>query len=70
MLNDEKFSNAKVIVDAKNKKVIYNNKNLKCKGIECSEDEGDYEKEFKEVSCVSNQLFKDLTGDVERACVM
>ena len=66
MLKDEKCSKVKVIVDNKNKMVI--NKN--CKSIECYEDEGDYEKEFKEVACATIQLVKDSQGDVERACVM
>ena len=33
-------------------------------------DEGDYEKEGKEVACASSQLVTDLKGNVDRACVM
>ena len=55
-----------MIVCNKNKMVT--NKN--CKAIECYEDEGDYDKECKEVACATSQLFKDLQGDVERACAM
>ena len=59
MLNDKKRSN-----------VVINNKKSKCKAIEFYVDEGDHKKECKAVECASVQLVKELTGDVEKACVM
>ena len=65
-LSDEKCSDTKVIVDSKNKTAMSN----ECKAIEWHEDEGDHEKERKEVARASSKLVKEPKGDVEKARAM
>ena len=65
-LSDEKRSDVEVAVGNENEMVASN----ECKAVECCEDEGDCEKEHKEVARASSQLVKDSKGNIERAHVM
>ena len=67
---EEDEQHHKILNDRKRSNVAMSDKKSKRKAIKCYADEGDHEKERKEVECASVQLAKYLKGDVEKSCVM